>query len=39
VKAGDKVRVNEHELEPREEEDIIFISFNKPVESTSTIEV
>lgn len=38
VKAGDKVRVNGHDLEPREEEDIIFIAFNKPVGVTSTTE-
>ena len=38
VKAGDKVRVNGHELEPREEEDIVFIAFNKPVGVTSTTE-
>ena len=38
VKAGDKVRVNGHELEPREEEDIVFIAFNKPLGVTSTTE-
>jgi len=38
VKAGDKVRVNGHDLEPREEEDIVFIAFNKPVGVTSTTE-
>ena len=38
VKVGDKVRVNGHELEPREEEDIVFIAFNKPVGVTSTTE-
>jgi 23S rRNA pseudouridine2604 synthase len=38
VKAGDKVRVNGHELEPREDEDIVFIAFNKPVGVTSTTE-
>ncbi len=38
VKAGDKVRVNGHDLEPRAEEDIVFIAFNKPVGVTSTTE-
>lgn len=38
VNAGDRVRVNGHELEPREEEDIIFIALNKPVGITSTTE-
>ena len=38
VKAGDKVRVNGNDLEPREEEDIVFIAFNKPVGVTSTTE-
>ena len=38
VNAGDKVRVNGNDLEPREGEDIIFIAFNKPVGVTSTTE-
>ncbi len=38
VKPGDRVRVNGHELEPREGEDIIFIALNKPPGITSTTE-
>jgi len=38
VKVGDRVRVNGHELEPREGEEIVFIAVNKPVGITSTTE-
>ena len=38
VKAGDRVRVNGNELEPMQDEDIIFIALNKPVGVTSTTE-
>lgn len=38
VSAGDRVRVNGNELEPRQEEDIVFIALNKPVGVTSTTE-
>jgi 23S rRNA pseudouridine2604 synthase len=38
VKLGDRVRVNGHNLEPRQGEDIIFIALNKPVGVTSTTE-
>ena len=38
VNIGDKVRVNGHELEPREGEDFVFIALNKPVGITSTTE-
>jgi 23S rRNA pseudouridine2604 synthase len=38
VKVGDKVRVNGHNLEPRQGDDIIFIALNKPVGVTSTTE-
>ncbi len=38
VFVGDKVVVNGHELEPRAEEDIIFIALNKPVGIVSTTE-
>lgn len=38
VKPGDVVRVNGHELEPLQEEDIVFIALNKPVGVTSTTE-
>jgi 23S rRNA pseudouridine2604 synthase len=38
VKVGDRVRVNGHDLEPREGEDIIFIALNKPIGVTSTTE-
>jgi 23S rRNA pseudouridine2604 synthase len=30
--------VNGHDLEPNDEEDIVFIAFNKPVGVTSTTE-
>ncbi len=38
VKAGDRVRVNGNELEPRQDDDTIFIALNKPVGVTSTTE-
>lgn len=38
VKIGDSVRVNGHELEPRQGEDLVFIALNKPVGITSTTE-
>ncbi|MFN3341693.1 MAG: 23S rRNA pseudouridine(2604) synthase RluF [Flavobacteriales bacterium] len=38
VKAGDRVRVNGHDLEPREKENLVFIALNKPVGVTSTTE-
>lgn len=38
VNPTDKVRVNGQDLEPREEEDIIFIALNKPPGITSTTE-
>ncbi len=38
VNVGDRVRVNGHELEPREGEEIVFIALNKPVGITSTTE-
>lgn len=38
VKPRDVVRVNGNELEPMQEEDIIFIALNKPVGITSTTE-
>lgn len=38
VKVGDRVRVNGTQLEPRQEDDIIFIALNKPVGVTSTTE-
>ena len=38
VFARDKVRVNGLELEPREEEDLVFIALNKPIGITSTSE-
>ncbi len=38
VKPRDIVRVNGNELEPLQEEDIIFIALNKPVGVTSTTE-
>lgn len=38
VKAGDRVKVNGHKLEPRPIEDMIFIALNKPVGVTSTTE-
>ncbi|NCU32102.1 MAG: 23S rRNA pseudouridine(2604) synthase RluF, partial [Candidatus Moranbacteria bacterium] len=36
VKAGDRVRVNGIDLEPRQAEDVVFIALNKPVGVTST---
>ena len=38
VKPRDRVRVNGNELEPLEDEDIVFIALNKPVGVTSTTE-
>jgi len=38
IKPGDRVRVNGHELEPAEGEDMVFIALNKPVGITSTTE-
>jgi len=38
VKIGDKVCVNGQHLEPREDDDIVFIALNKPVGVTSTTE-
>lgn len=38
VMPGDRVRVNGHELEPREKEDVVLIALNKPVGVTSTTE-
>lgn len=38
VKAGDRVRVNGHHLEPRQGDETIFIALNKPVGVTSTTE-
>jgi 23S rRNA pseudouridine2604 synthase len=38
VKVGDKVRVNGHNLEPRQGDDIVFIALHKPVGVTSTTE-
>lgn len=38
VKNGDRVRVNGHELEPKQGEDIVFIALNKPTGVTSTTE-
>ena len=38
VHTGDKVRVNGHELEPMQAEDVVFIALNKPVGITSTTE-
>lgn len=38
VGPGDKVRVNGNELEPMQEEDVIFIALNKPPGITSTTE-
>ena len=35
---GDRVRVNGQELEPRQDEDLVFIAFNKPVGVVSTTE-
>lgn len=38
VQVGDRVRVNGNELEPRQDDDTIFIALNKPVGVTSTTE-
>lgn len=38
VKVGDRVRVNGYDLEPRQQEDLVFIALNKPVGVTSTTE-
>jgi len=38
VRAGDRVRVNGNEIEPRAEEDAIYILFNKPVGVTCTTD-
>jgi len=38
VKVRDRVRVNGQEIEPRQEEEIVFIALNKPVGITSTTE-
>lgn len=38
VFAGDRVKVNGNEIEPREEEEAIYIAFNKPVGVTTTSE-
>ncbi len=38
VFAGDRVMVNGHALEPKQEEDNIYIAFNKPVGVTTTTE-
>lgn len=38
VKAGDRVSVNGKELEPRKEDEIVFIALNKPVGIISTTE-
>ncbi len=38
VKAGDRIRVNGNDLEPRKDDDLIFIALNKPVGITSTTE-
>ena len=38
VNVGDKVRVNGMELEPRQDDEIVFIALNKPVGITSTTE-
>lgn len=38
VKKGDRVRVNGTELEPRKEDNLIFLALNKPVGITSTTE-
>ena len=35
---GDRVRVNGQELDPRQEEDLVFIALNKPVGVVSTTE-
>ncbi len=38
VRPGDRVRVNGNDIDPIEEEDLIFIALNKPVGITSTTE-
>ncbi|MFZ9848492.1 MAG: S4 domain-containing protein, partial [Flavobacteriales bacterium] len=38
VRPGDVVRVNGHELEPRANDEQVFIALNKPVGVTSTTE-
>lgn len=38
VSAGDKVMVNGHNIEPKEESNFILLAFNKPVGITSTTE-
>ena len=38
VNVGDRVRVNGMELEPRQDDEIVFIALNKPVGITSTTE-
>lgn len=38
VKVGDKVSVNGKEMEPRKDDDIVFIALNKPVGIISTTE-
>lgn len=38
VMPGDRVRVNGHELEPRGDDDLVFIALNKPPGITSTTE-
>ena len=38
VSAGDKVMVNGHNIEPKEESSFILLAFNKPVGITSTTE-
>ena len=38
VRPGDRVRVNGQELEPRQQEDIVFIALNKPPGIVSTSE-
>lgn len=38
VQPSDRVMVNGNTIEPRKEEDVIFIAFNKPVGVTSTTE-
>lgn len=38
VAAGDRVMVNGHNIEPKEEENFVLLAFNKPVGITSTTE-
>lgn len=38
VTAGDKVKVNGHDIEPKDAEDLVFIALNKPVGIVSTTE-